>query len=645
MAPWRKNRLPPLTKWMGLVAAIWVQAFAGNSFVYADYSSSLKSILNLNQVQLNYLALSKDFGENVGILAGLLCNKLPPWVILSIAALEGFLGFGAVWLVASGTVDPCPLWQMCLALCVGSNSTTWYNTAVLVTCMRNFPNTRGTIVGFLKGFIGLSGAIFTQIFNSLLGSDPIRLILFLALGPTSVCLLSMGFIRPVKPRSPGLLFNPEEEKQFRFIYIICVALAVYLLITVFVDHFVGMQVVSKIIVSVMLLFLFAPVIVPIRVLTRRLIIRSELQTEYDEANISSVDTVTEPLISSENSDTIVKKEGDNEAEAKLTAEPRDEEGTARGSGLVQRRGVANFLEPEEEDANTLLAIGEGAVRRKKRRPRRGEDFKLKQALIKADFWLLFMTFFCGVGTAITAGNNLSQVGQAQGYESVSIFVQLSSIWGFIGRLGGGALSERFVRSSLLPRPVWIAAALCLLIVDHLLYAFPFPGSLYPASSLMGFCYGVQIAAMVPTISEIFGLKHFGILYNFIALADPVASLLFSTLLTGTLYDLEVQRQYGVVDTADLVCTGAHCFRLTFLILAAVCVVGVALCIVLSIRLIPVYASLYGAQDSANASYSSLPSANASYSSLPPASANAFNFQAAGTTSLSPVPSASQLDQR
>ncbi|KAI5078982.1 hypothetical protein GOP47_0006653 [Adiantum capillus-veneris] len=622
---WRKRlfgggSLKEVSKWTGLVAAIWVQAFAGNSAAYANYSSKLKSVLSLTQVQLNYLALCKDLGENVGILAGLVCNKVPPWVILLVAALEGFLGFGSLWLVASGTIDPRPLWQMCIAIFVGGNSTTWFNTAVLVTCMRNFPKSRGTIVGFLKGFVGLSGAIFMQIFFSLLDKNAVHLLLFLAVGPTLLCLLCMGFIRPVKTSPAGASYAEveEEQKQFRIIYIICIALAIYLFVAAFLDQFVTNQSVSLIVVIVMFLFLVAPSFVPMKALMRVLVSK-----EVRKNNASTDDPLRQPSeISGEKKSTV--------HDERAALEEADNKVNLRGPRV---------LEVEEEDAEVLLALGEGAVKRKKRRPRRGEDFKLKQALIKADYWLLFLTFFCGVGSAITAMDNLSQLGQAQGYTDVSIFVLLSCIWGFLGRLGGGFLSEHFIRSTATPRSFWIGAAQALMIVAHLLFAFALPLTLYPAASIVGLCQGIQIAVTVPTISEIFGLRHFGILYNFIILADPIGSLLFSTLLAGNLYDYEVFKEYGTAST-DVSCTGAHCFCLTFLIMAAVCLVGVVVSIILTVRLKPVYVTLYGNPDQTNASYSSLPS-GASYTSLP--SVNASSSSLPPAQFLFPrVPSTSTL---
>jgi hypothetical protein len=165
-----------------------------------------------------------------------------------------------------------------------------------------------------------------------------------------------------------------------------------------------------------------------------------------------LDVDNEPLL-------IAASDDDEEDEQQIsTPEPRFEKQgyvsdieTWKGSPTAAQKGLreqqdgqgATGNSQDGDDAEILLAEGEGAVRRK--RPHRGEDFKLKQAIVKADFWLLFFTFFCGVGTGVTALNNLGQIGEAQGYAKVDIFVSLISIANFLGRLGGGSLSEHYVR--------------------------------------------------------------------------------------------------------------------------------------------------------------------------------------------------------
>lgn len=81
----------------------------------------------------------------------------------------------------------------------------------------------------------------------------------------------------------------------------------------------------------------------------------------------------------------------------------------------------------------------------KRRPVIGEDHTIFEALRTIDFWILFVSFLCGVGTGLTVMNNMGQIGLALGYTDVSIFVSLMSIFGFFGRIISGTVSEYFIK--------------------------------------------------------------------------------------------------------------------------------------------------------------------------------------------------------
>jgi hypothetical protein len=81
----------------------------------------------------------------------------------------------------------------------------------------------------------------------------------------------------------------------------------------------------------------------------------------------------------------------------------------------------------------------------KRAPLIGEEHTIFEALRTVDFWILFISFLCGVGTGLAVMNNMGQIGLALGYSDVSIFVSLTSIWGFFGRIISGTVSEYFIK--------------------------------------------------------------------------------------------------------------------------------------------------------------------------------------------------------
>jgi len=124
-------------------------------------------------------------------------------------------------------------------------------------------------------------------------------------------------------------------------------------------------------------------------------------------------------------------------------------------------------------------------------------------------------------------------------------------------------------------------------VGYILMAMAMPGSLYIGSILVGICYGVRLAITVPTASELFGLKYYGLIYNILILNLPLGSFLFSGLLAGILYDMEATTTEGGGNT----CVGGHCYRLVFVVMTGACVVGFFLDILLSFRTKTVYTKI------------------------------------------------------
>lgn len=114
-----------------------------------------------------------------------------------------------------------------------------------------------------------------------------------------------------------------------------------------------------------------------------------------------------------------------------------------------------------------------------------------------------------------------------------------------------------------------------------------PGSLYLGSIIVGLCYGVRLAITVPTASELFGLKYYGLIYNILILNLPLGSFLFSGLLAGLLYDAEAT----VTPSGGNECYGTHCYRLCFFIMSGACLVGCALDVLMATRTKDLYAKI------------------------------------------------------
>lgn len=361
----------------------------------------------------------------------------------------------------------------------------------------------------MKGFIGLSGAILVQVYETFLFNKPASYLLMLALLPTINTLLLIWFVR---------IHNTSEaaEKEYlNSLSLIALLIAAYLMVIIIIEHVVTLRVIVRAFAFVALvLFLVSPLCFAIRA----------WKMESDRISHTSY-AEEEPLILDPNQ---------------------------RGSEKISARQDSE-QELDSDDNRTLQF---------------GENLNLIQAMRVLDFWILFLAMACGLGSGLATVNNISQIGGSLGYTSfeTSSLVSLWSIWNFLGRFGAGYASDYALHAKGWARPLFMVITLAAMSIGHLVIASSFPGALYIGSILVGVCYGSQWSLMPTITSEIFGVAHMGTIFNTITIASPVGSYIFSVRVIGYLYDKEASDEGNT-------CVGKHCFMLSFLIMAFATLLG------------------------------------------------------------------------
>ncbi|KAI3721461.1 hypothetical protein L2E82_32473 [Cichorium intybus] len=507
-------------RWFMIFVSFLIMAGAGATYLFGVYSKEIKNTLGYDQSTLNLLGSAKDLGAAVGVFSGLLAEVTPTWFVLLVGSLMNFTGYFMIWLAVTKKIAKPSVWQMCAYICIGANSQNFANTGSLVTCVKNFPSSRGRMLGTMKGFVGLSGAIFTQLYLAIYGNDAKSLILFIGWLPTLISIVCMFIIRPRKSSR-----HPNEVKIFYEYLGITIVLALVLMTLTIVQKYVNFShnayVACATSVCVLLLSPFA------------IAIREELNTwKMSKKELETKQTIDDPPIRVPVEEPQIVRKPVCEIE-EVPESPKDE--------------------PQPKKVSCWANICN--------KPKRGEDYSILQALLSIDMLILFIATFCGFGSSLTAVDNLGQIG-----ESLEFILEKWKI----------------------PRTLMMTLVLLLPCIGDLFIAFPFPGSVYIASLLIGFSYGAQMMLLFIIISELFGLKYYSTLFNCGQLASPIGSYIFNVKIVGKLYDNEALKQLaekGMTRSMahELTCIGRECYRVSFVVLACVNLFGALVSLVLVMR--------------------------------------------------------------
>ncbi|KAF6169433.1 hypothetical protein GIB67_021436 [Kingdonia uniflora] len=515
-------------KWMILVATIWIQAFTGTNFDFSAYSSELKSVLGISQLQLNYLATASDLGKALGWSSGLALMYFPMWTVLFIAAFMGVVGYGLQWLVIQNLVS-LPYFLVFLLCLLAGCSICWFNTVCFVLCIKNFPTNRALALSLTISFNGVSPALYTLLANTFSSTNDA---LYLVLNALVPLVASIAALIPIL-RQPELEPLPTDAARrdsiiFLILNILAVLTGLYLLL---------LNSVSTVVFTARLLFtgavilLVLPLCIPGIVFARewaRKIIHSSFRIEGSGFNLVDVD------------------------ELELHKELLVHE-DCNGNGHVANGDAGNGMKDSEGCYEKVIV--------KDRLTMLGEEHPAGDIIARWDFWLYYLAYFCGGTIGLVYSNNLGQIAQSLGdSSSTTTLVTLYSSCSFFGRLLSAA--PDFMRGNVyFARTGWLAIALLPTPIAFFLLAVSNGGmTLHAGTALIGLSSGFIFAAAVSITSELFGPNSVGVNHNILITNIPLGSLLYG-LLAAVTYDSNASPTVGITSMimggGSTVCMGKN----------------------------------------------------------------------------------------
>ncbi|XP_027182838.1 protein NUCLEAR FUSION DEFECTIVE 4-like [Coffea eugenioides] len=539
-------------KWMILAASVWIQAFTGTNLDFSSYSSDLKSVLGISQVQLNNLSMASDMGKAFGWCSGVCLKYLPLWVVIFLAAFMGFLGYGLQWLVIQGHISLPYSLVILLSLLAGC-SISWFNTVCYVLCINNFPANRPLALSLSISFNGVTAALYKLIVNAINSTDSALYLLLNAIMPL---IASIGIVALVLQQHPPQALSGgaihRESCVFLRLVILAACTGVYLLVLDTESVTSSASTLGAILFLILLL------------ITTRIFCAREWAQRTENSSIELQGT-------SFNSVDL----GDLDIKQKLVE--------IEDSSSPLTRSNGNAYDPEEKRSCCDQKFF------KDRLSMLGEEHSVRLLIHRLDFWLYYLAYFCGGTLGIVYGNNLGQIAQSLGYGSqISSFVSLYSACSFFGRLLS-AIPDLLGDNMYYPRTGWLVLGLVPTpIAFLLLVSSGSQTALRTATAFIGLSSGFIVTAAVSMTAELFGPVSTGVNHNILITNIPLGSLLYG-LLAALLYQRNIRSSnLLVLMDGSTVCIGRQCYSETFAWWSFISMFGVASGYLLFLRTRAVY---------------------------------------------------------
>ncbi|KAI9108517.1 hypothetical protein K1719_020401 [Acacia pycnantha] len=508
-------------QWLSLVGVIWLQAINGTNNNFPAYSSQLKQLLSISQLQLNNLAFASDAGKLFGWFSGFAVTYLPLWLVLVIGSILGLIGYGVQYLFITNHISSLSYWHVFFLTVLAGNSICWINTVCYVVIIRNFPAHRQVAVGLSTSYQGLSAKIYTNIVGYVSPHKKARTFLFLnSVTPLIVSLIAAPLVREIKAKTTKTGSSSSSHMGVGFIvmFVITIGTGIFAVLTSLQFLSGKLSPLSSLVgISVTLLI---PLLVPITEKVKELV--GLWQTKREKQRVYH-----------------------------FTAE--------ENSSDTEERRTEDEVKHEEEEDHVVFGVR--------------EEIGWKLIMRRIDFWLYFFVYFFGATIGMVFLNNLGQIAESRGYSGTSSLVSLSSSFSFFGRLMPSLLDYFYRGKSRISRPASMVPLMAATSASFFLLLNRKDLSLYMSTAMIGISTGAITSIAVSTTTELFGTKNFSVNHNVVVANIPIGSFLFG--ISAAL----VYRKHG----SHGKCIGMDCYRSTFILWGSLCCLGTVLALILHAR--------------------------------------------------------------
>lgn len=518
-----------MSRWLSLASSLFLDASAGTGYAFGVYSIQIQNHLDFTQSEIDLVGTMGNLGTYTCFLGGVLFDRYGPKASGIFGVVLSFLGYFLLWAGVSKHVAHTPF-MIGLYQFIWSHGASALDITVVSATVRNFPMNVGAVVGLLKSFYGISGALVTRFYTSWYQPNAIKFLLFLTLFVTILGGVALIPVTIVTKRHTYPLTH-LGFRRLRFGLAVVVVLALYLgflgVLTA-ENVFKDSAVYTYIMIALILLPLF--MIFPFKFWL-------------------------DPAPSS-NASLLRGVEGSAGSVSNAYVLPED---------ALDEDLSASLISPAAEDLDVCHVSG----------------CTVTEAVCTIDFWLLFFVGVVWTGSGLMMINNVSQIAQALGAapNGQDVYVTIISVANCFGRLFVGTFSDLFAAK--LSRPMFFIIMLATLLLGLVIITVSDLSLLYLGCIFTAAAYGSYWCVMPAVVKERFGTRAFGAINSVLSLGAAIGSYFMAKELFSLVYQSHVPAH-------ETKCLGRQCFWLSNVVSAVLTAVSLVVAIVIWYRMRSLY---------------------------------------------------------